>query len=91
MLSVIFAFLIIHCFMTVYEMTLDTIFICFCEDCEQNDGTTRPYYMSRDMMDVMMELKQEAGGSFNFGGENVEAGSRPMIPSNWKFANDAHY
>uniref|UniRef100_A0A182XV08 Choline transporter-like protein n=1 Tax=Anopheles stephensi TaxID=30069 RepID=A0A182XV08_ANOST len=28
----IFAYLVAHCFMTVYEMTVDTIFLCFCED-----------------------------------------------------------
>jgi len=90
LLVVIFAFLIIHCFMTVYEMTLDTIFICFCEDCEQNDGINRPYFMSKDMMEVMLQMKQEAGGSYNFGGENIEAGARPMIPAGWKFQNDGH-
>lgn len=70
--------------MTVYEMTLDTIFICFCEDCEQNDGMSRPYYMSKDLMEVMQELKQAAGGEFNFGDKgNVEAGQRPMLPPNY--------
>lgn len=43
----VFAFLVCHCFLTVYEMTIDTIFLCFCEDCERNDGISRPYYMSR--------------------------------------------
>ncbi|XP_037045587.1 choline transporter-like protein 1 isoform X2 [Bradysia coprophila] len=81
-LSVILAFLIIHCFMTVYEMTLDTIFICFCVDCEQNDGQSRPYFMSRKMMEVMMELKGEAGGEFtNFGAfKHVDASAMPMMP-----------
>ncbi|KAG4079725.1 hypothetical protein HA402_014856 [Bradysia odoriphaga] len=82
-LSAIFAFLIIHCFMTVYEMTLDTIFICFCVDCEQNDGQSRPYFMSRKMMEVMMELKGAAGGEFtNFGAfKHVDASAQPMMPS----------
>lgn len=71
--------------MTVYEMTVDTIFICFCEDCEQNDGMTRPYFMSKNLMEVMQELKQAAGGEFHFGGQNVEGGSmRPMIQPNYQ-------
>ncbi|KAJ6641931.1 Choline transporter-like protein 1 [Pseudolycoriella hygida] len=80
-LSCILAFLIIHSFLTVYEMTLDTIFICFCVDCEQNDGTTRPYFMSRKMMEVMIELKGEAGGEFtNFGAfKHADAATQPMI------------
>ncbi|XP_077496472.1 choline transporter-like protein 1 [Amblyomma americanum] len=28
------ALLVAHCFLSVYEMTLDTIFICFCRQCE---------------------------------------------------------
>ncbi|XP_053395595.1 choline transporter-like protein 2 [Mercenaria mercenaria] len=45
-LTGIFAYLIAGCFMSVYEMTVDTIFICFCEDTMMNDGDTRPYFMS---------------------------------------------
>lgn len=31
-------------------MCIDTIFICFCEDCEMNDGQENPYFMSRGLM-----------------------------------------
>lgn len=31
-------------------MCIDTVFICFCEDCEMNDGQQRPYFMSRGLM-----------------------------------------
>lgn len=34
-------------------MAIDTIFLCFCEDCEVNDGITRPYYMSRSLMELV--------------------------------------
>lgn len=60
--------------MSVFEMTVDTIFICFCEDCEQNNGMDRPYFMSKGLMEVMQELKQTAGGTFHFGSHNIEAG-----------------
>jgi solute carrier family 44 protein 1 (choline transporter-like protein) len=53
----IFAFLVAHCFLTVYEMTIDTIFMCFCEDCEQNDGIAKPYYMSRNLMEFVQNSK----------------------------------
>ncbi|XP_019878880.1 choline transporter-like protein 1 [Aethina tumida] len=52
-LAGLFAYFVAHCFMTVYEMSIDTIFLCFCEDCEQNDGVTRPYYMSRGLMEFV--------------------------------------
>ncbi|CAC5407572.1 SLC44A1 [Mytilus coruscus] len=45
-----FGFAVSHCFLLVYEVAIDTIFLCFCEDCERNDGVTKPYYMSKDLM-----------------------------------------
>lgn len=39
-------------------MTIDTIFICFCEDCERNDGISRPYYMSRGLMQFVQNSKK---------------------------------
>ncbi|XP_070497911.1 choline transporter-like protein 1 [Chironomus tepperi] len=76
LIAIIFAFLIAHCFVSVFEMTVDTIFICFCEDCEENDGDSKPYYMSEGLMKIMSELKETAGGQFNFGpmvGGNMHA------------------
>ncbi|KAK5642484.1 hypothetical protein RI129_008651 [Pyrocoelia pectoralis] len=52
-LSGLFAYFISHCFLSVYEMAIDTIFICFCEDCEANDGLSRPYYMSKNLMEFV--------------------------------------
>uniref|UniRef100_A0A1B0CT90 Choline transporter-like protein n=1 Tax=Lutzomyia longipalpis TaxID=7200 RepID=A0A1B0CT90_LUTLO len=54
----LFAYLVAHCFLTVYEMTIDTIFICFCEDCERNDGMSKPYYMSRGLMEFVQNSKK---------------------------------
>uniref|UniRef100_A0A3P8W7Q4 Choline transporter-like protein n=1 Tax=Cynoglossus semilaevis TaxID=244447 RepID=A0A3P8W7Q4_CYNSE len=46
--TVIFgSYLIAHGFLSVYAMCVDTLFLCFCEDLERNDGSSsRPYYMS---------------------------------------------
>ncbi|KAJ1528839.1 hypothetical protein ONE63_007213 [Megalurothrips usitatus] len=57
-LAGLFAFLVSHCFLTVYEMVIDTIFLCFCEDCEQNDGISKPYYMSKDLMEYVEDTKR---------------------------------
>jgi hypothetical protein len=70
-------------------MTVDTVFISFCEDCEENNGTDRPFYMSRELMEVMQEMKHVAGGEFKFNremGKNIEAGKKPTIPVEWKFS-----
>ncbi|CAH1398074.1 unnamed protein product [Nezara viridula] len=57
-LLAIFAYLISHCFISVYEMVIDTIFICFCEDCEMNDGVEKPYFMSSGLMEFVQNTKK---------------------------------
>jgi len=53
LLATIFAYLTATCFIGVYEMTIDTIFICFCEDCDRNDGISKPYFMSAGLMEFV--------------------------------------
>lgn len=51
---VIAAFLITSVFFGVYSMAVDTLFLCFLEDCERNDGTPeKPYYMSKQLMRIL--------------------------------------
>ena len=41
-------------FLGVFEMVIDTIFICFCEDTERNDGSLqKPYFMSANLLRFM--------------------------------------
>ena len=56
--SVLFAYLIADSFIGVYEMAIDTIFLCFCEDSSRNDGINKPYYMSRDLMQFVENSKK---------------------------------
>jgi len=52
LLASIFAFAVAHTFFSVYEIGIDTIFICFAEDETINDGTPgREYYMSKNLME----------------------------------------
>lgn len=46
---------------------IDTILICFCIDCEENDGITSFYYMPESLRKIMMEMKNETGGKLTFG------------------------
>jgi solute carrier family 44 (choline transporter-like protein), member 2/4/5 len=48
------AYLISSVFFSVYSMAVDTLFLCFLEDCERNDGTPeRPYFMSKQLMKIL--------------------------------------
>ncbi|KDR18085.1 CTL-like protein 2, partial [Zootermopsis nevadensis] len=41
-------------FFGVYEMAVDTLFLCFLEDCERNDGSReKPYFMSKNLMNIL--------------------------------------
>ncbi|XP_033645183.1 choline transporter-like protein 1 [Asterias rubens] len=57
-LAAIFAFLLSHIFLSVYEMAIDTLFLCFCEDCERNDGISKPYFMSKNLMSFVDNAKK---------------------------------
>uniref|UniRef100_A0A3B3VRS1 Choline transporter-like protein n=1 Tax=Poecilia latipinna TaxID=48699 RepID=A0A3B3VRS1_9TELE len=51
---VIGSYLIAHGFFSVYDMCVDTLFLCFCEDLERNDGSpARPYYMSTTIREIL--------------------------------------
>ncbi|KAK7076338.1 hypothetical protein SK128_014359 [Halocaridina rubra] len=47
-------FFIASAFFSVYAMAVDTLFLCFLEDCERNDGSAeKPYFMSKDLMKIL--------------------------------------
>ncbi|KAI0213012.1 Choline transporter-like protein 2 [Lamellibrachia satsuma] len=46
-------------FFSVYSMGVDTVFLCFLEDLERNDGSAeKPYYMSKDLMELLGKKNQ---------------------------------
>ena len=48
------AYFIADMFFEVYEMAVDTLFLCFLEDIERNDGSPeKPYYMSKDLKKIL--------------------------------------
>uniref|UniRef100_A0A3Q3L4X4 Choline transporter-like protein n=1 Tax=Mastacembelus armatus TaxID=205130 RepID=A0A3Q3L4X4_9TELE len=47
-------YLIAHGFFSVYNMCVDTLFLCFLEDLERNDGSAeKPYFMSKNLMKIL--------------------------------------
>ncbi|NXK86406.1 CTL2 protein, partial [Formicarius rufipectus] len=48
------SYLIAHGFFSVYGMCVDTLFLCFLEDLERNDGSAeKPYFMSPDLRKLL--------------------------------------
>ncbi|XP_022065799.1 choline transporter-like protein 5-B isoform X3 [Acanthochromis polyacanthus] len=62
LLTVIFgSYMIAHGFFNVYAMCVDTLFLCFCEDLERNDGSSsRPYYMSPGLHKILRKGEEVA-------------------------------
>ncbi|XP_072304275.1 choline transporter-like protein 4 [Eucyclogobius newberryi] len=54
-ITVIFgSYLIAHGFFSVYNMCVDTLFLCFLEDLERNDGSQeKPYFMSKNLLKIL--------------------------------------
>uniref|UniRef100_A0A8C5H2U3 Choline transporter-like protein n=1 Tax=Gouania willdenowi TaxID=441366 RepID=A0A8C5H2U3_GOUWI len=54
-ITVVFgSYLIAHGFFSVYNMCVDTLFLCFLEDLERNDGSEqKPYFMSKNLMNIL--------------------------------------
>eukprot|EP01155_Anaeramoeba_flamelloides_P051656 Anaeramoba_flamelloidesc42478_g1_i3.p1 GENE.c42478_g1_i3~~c42478_g1_i3.p1 ORF type:complete len:893 (+),score=172.02 c42478_g1_i3:107-2785(+) len=51
----LFGYLVAGAFMGVFEMSIDTILLCFCEDCERHDGSTeeKEPYASQELIQFM--------------------------------------
>ncbi|XP_078073429.1 choline transporter-like protein 4 [Mustelus asterias] len=51
---VVGSYMIAHGFFSVYNMCVDTLFLCFLEDLERNDGSLdKPYYMPASLMKIL--------------------------------------
>ncbi|RXG67089.1 Choline transporter-like protein 2 [Armadillidium vulgare] len=53
-------FFIASAFFDVYNMAVDTLFYCFLEDSERNDGSAqRPYYMSKELKKILHKKNKD--------------------------------
>ena len=58
----LFAFLVAHCFLSVFEIVVDVLFLCFAIDTKYNDGSSgREYYMDKALMVSEKESEQWTG------------------------------
>ncbi|XP_034449011.1 choline transporter-like protein 1 [Hippoglossus hippoglossus] len=54
-----FAFLVAHCFLSVFENVVDVLFLCFAVDTKYNDGSHgREYYMDKALMEFVENSKK---------------------------------
>uniref|UniRef100_A0A3B4T378 Choline transporter-like protein n=1 Tax=Seriola dumerili TaxID=41447 RepID=A0A3B4T378_SERDU len=55
----LFAFLVAHCFLSVFENVVDVLFLCFAVDTKYNDGSPgRQYYMDKALMEFVENSKK---------------------------------
>ncbi|KAL5013102.1 hypothetical protein ScPMuIL_011653 [Solemya velum] len=53
-LVILGSYIVASCFFSVYNMAVDTLFLCFLEDLERNDGSAeKPYFMSKELMKIL--------------------------------------
>lgn len=73
----LFAFLVAHCFLSIYEMVVDVLFLCFAVDTKYNDGSPgREFYMDR----VLMEFVENSRKSMKEAGKGSAADARELKP-----------
>ena len=60
LLTTLASYAVATTFFSVYAMAVDTLFLCFLVDLEQNDGSAeKPYFMSSNLMKIL-DLKNKA-------------------------------
>ncbi|XP_047220239.1 choline transporter-like protein 1 isoform X1 [Girardinichthys multiradiatus] len=59
LIACLFAFLVAHCFLSVFENVVDVLFLCFAVDSKYNDGSPgREYYMDKTLMEFVENSKK---------------------------------
>ncbi|XP_061685784.1 choline transporter-like protein 1 isoform X1 [Syngnathoides biaculeatus] len=55
----IFAYMVAHCFLSVFENVVDVLFLCFAVDSKFNDGSSgREYFMDKTLMEYVENSKK---------------------------------
>ena len=61
LLTTLASYAVASTFFSVYAMAVDTLFLCFLEDLERNDGSKeRPYFMSRRLHEILENMEETA-------------------------------
>ncbi|KAI2668141.1 Choline transporter-like protein 1 [Labeo rohita] len=55
----VFAFLVAHCFLSIFEIVVDVLFLCFAIDTKYNDGSPgKEYYMDKALMEFVENTRR---------------------------------
>uniref|UniRef100_A0A8C2JVH7 Choline transporter-like protein n=1 Tax=Cyprinus carpio TaxID=7962 RepID=A0A8C2JVH7_CYPCA len=55
----VFSFLVAHCFLSIFEIVVDVLFLCFAIDTKYNDGSPgREYYMDKALMEFVENTRR---------------------------------
>uniref|UniRef100_A0A3B3QMR8 Choline transporter-like protein n=1 Tax=Paramormyrops kingsleyae TaxID=1676925 RepID=A0A3B3QMR8_9TELE len=74
----LFAFLVAHCFLSIFEIVVDVLFLCFAIDTKHNDGSTgREFYMDKALM-VRTGAEQSGVGSVSKGRAGLRVLAAPV-------------
>lgn len=80
----LFAFLVAHCFLSIFEIVVDVLFLCFAIDTKYNDGTpSKEFYMDKALMEFVENSRRsvapaERGRSSKRSRAREEAGLTEM-------------
>ncbi|XP_016522028.1 choline transporter-like protein 1 [Poecilia formosa] len=61
----LFSFLVAHCFLSIFEIVVDVLFLCFAIDTKYNDGTPgKEFFMDKALMEFVESSRrlERAGG-----------------------------
>ncbi|XP_040030066.1 choline transporter-like protein 1 isoform X3 [Gasterosteus aculeatus] len=80
----LFSFLVAHCFLSIFEIVVDVLFLCFAIDTKYNDGTPgKEFFMDKALMEFV-ESSRRLGRAVERGRSRVKAavsegaGIKPM-------------
>lgn len=82
----LFSFLVAHCFLSVFEIVVDVLFLCFAIDTKYNDGTPgKEFFMDKALMEFVessrrLERAVERGRSRVKEAASQGAEMKPMAP-----------
>ncbi|NWW44471.1 CTL3 protein, partial [Pedionomus torquatus] len=63
LLAGFFAYLMSHCFLSVFEVTVDAMFLCFAIDMETNDGSEeKPYFVDQELLTFVSQSNKLTEG-----------------------------
>lgn len=73
----LFAFLVAHCFLSVFENVVDVLFLCFAVDTKYNDGSPgHEYYMDKALMEFVENSKKMGMYKSSGDGKEMESMTR---------------